>query len=444
MFATENLVPQAVEESSGQTQDPVAPDISSVARAASVYSAAVEGELNPDELEAIQILAEKVRTAVSEFLDQPDLKSAENVSDVVVSNPEMVQGLTVRVERAVSEVLILPATESEIADNTNPPVIEKVPAPEDLISLERISQGVLSNDSTVLEETQESPTGDFRVAPAAPAGQNLPVQGNVQVEASDDTVVAVNLRNRVNSVPTALPNVPAVEDATAEHLENDSSVLSLQESVNRPKPVAINQEQTTATDNVPGVNPVSTDEALQIESPAPATIPQRGSADPSPILSSPKVPVAGTPPNLPNAQTQKVEAETPVTDPVSPVNSVRDAEVTPSDSQERVNGLPEQTVSGQSSFQSPVPQVPSGPIPPNDLFAKETATVNPENIRDRNELVSAIVDSEFASEAKKIFSEPKVIRTVADLADFILERLQEIIAAKQLQQKFSSPRVSDI
>jgi len=67
------------------------------------------------------------------------------------------------------------------------------------------------------------------------------------------------------------------------------------------------------------------------------------------------------------------------------------------------------------------------------LFAQDNATVNLENIRNVNELVNLVVNNEFTSEAKKIFSEPKVIRTVADLADFILERLREIIVTQQQQ-----------
>lgn len=61
--------------------------------------------------------------------------------------------------------------------------------------------------------------------------------------------------------------------------------------------------------------------------------------------------------------------------------------------------------------------------------------MNPENIRNAGELVSSVVENEFAAEAKKIFREPRVIRTVADLADFILERLQEIFVAKQIQKQ---------
>ncbi len=59
-------------------------------------------------------------------------------------------------------------------------------------------------------------------------------------------------------------------------------------------------------------------------------------------------------------------------------------------------------------------------------------------MRDVNALVNSVVENEFTSEAKKIFSQPKVIRTVADLADFILERLREIILTKQLQKQSSS------
>ena len=60
-----------LEDSPDQIQAPVAPDISPVARAASTYSSVVGGELNSDELQAIQDLAGRVRTVVSEFLSNP-------------------------------------------------------------------------------------------------------------------------------------------------------------------------------------------------------------------------------------------------------------------------------------------------------------------------------------------------------------------------------------
>ena len=73
-----------------------------------------------------------------------------------------------------------------------------------------------------------------------------------------------------------------------------------------------------------------------------------------------------------------------------------------------------------------------------------SAAVNPENVRDVNALVNSVVENEFTAEAKKIFSEPKDIRTVADLADFILERLREIILTKQLQKQMQSEGESGI
>jgi len=123
------------------------------------------------------------------------------------------------------------------------------------------------------------------------------------------------------------------------------------------------------------------------------------------------------------------------------------------DQEQRLEGGQAQTISPEGAIASPEgassqpasgqsnPQPTRGPQPgppqANDLFAQETTAVNPENIRNVNELVNSVVDNEFTSEAKKIFSEPKVIRTVADLVDFILERLREIIAAKQQQSQSS-------
>ena len=77
-----------LEDSPDQIQAPVAPNISPVARADSTCSSMVGGELNSDELQAIQGLAGRVRTVVSEFLSQPGLEQAENAAAAVASNPE--------------------------------------------------------------------------------------------------------------------------------------------------------------------------------------------------------------------------------------------------------------------------------------------------------------------------------------------------------------------
>jgi hypothetical protein len=135
--------------------------------------------------------------------------------------------------------------------------------------------------------------------------------------------------------------------------------------------------------------------------------------------------------------------ETPVSEAGNPVNV---SAPSTNQGQESVGGQaqtvnPEKPIaspegaSNQAASNQPNPQPASSPKPGpaqfSDLFAQDKAAVNPENIRNVNELVNSVVGNEFSAEAKKIFSQPKVIRTVADLADFILERLREIIATQQ-------------
>ncbi len=333
-----NPVPPPIEDSPVQTQDPVTPEISSVARAASAYSAAVGDGLNSDELSAIQDLSGRVRTAVSDFLSQPGLEQAENAATVVASNPEAVQDLTASVEQAVVTTLSLPGIEGEVIANAAPPnenVFEEVPASENFISVERITNGTeLNNPAQVV---------------AGPALVNSRASENTSVE-----------------------------------------------------------------------NPVTAEEGVE--------------------TSSGDFRVAAASPALQNAQAQNAEAVNPVNIPAPSVDQGQGLEggqaktVNPEGAIVSPEGASSQTASGQSNPQ-PTRGPQPGPPQANDLFAQETAAVNPENIRNVNELVNSVVDNEFTSEAKKIFSEPKVIRTVADLADFILERLREIIAAKQQQSQ---------
>ncbi|MEE9258242.1 MAG: hypothetical protein V3U37_01765, partial [Nitrospinaceae bacterium] len=131
----ENTATPQFEGPPEQPQGPVTPNISSVARAASAYSAAVEAGLTPDEMNAIQALAGQVRTAVSEFLSQPGLEQAENAEAVVASNPEAVQQLEASLEQAVVETFSVPEIEDEVivqadlpADPTNEEVPVAVPA----------------------------------------------------------------------------------------------------------------------------------------------------------------------------------------------------------------------------------------------------------------------------------------------------------------------------
>jgi hypothetical protein len=412
-----NPVPPPFEDSPVQTQDSVTPEISSVARAASAYSAVVGDGLNSDELSAIQDLSGRVRPAVSDFLSQPGLEQAENAATVVASNPDAVQDLTASVEQAVVATLSLPGIEGGVFANAAPPnenVFEEVPA------VERITNGTeLNNPAQVVtvrqalvnshasentsvenpvtaEEGVETSSGDFRVAAASPALQNANAQ-NMEVE---NPVAVEGVSEASNGNFTVVAATPAVQNARAETpVSRPEAVASpQQESVSRPETVAANPQEA---------------------------------------------PVIAASPALQNAQAQNAEAGNPVNIPAPSVDQGQGLEggqaktVNPEGAIVSPEGASSQTASGQSNPQ-PTRGPQPGPPQANDLFAQETAAVNPENIRNVNELVNSVVDNEFTSEAKKIFSEPKVIRTVADLVDFILERLREIIAAKQQQSQSSS------
>jgi hypothetical protein len=455
-----------LEDSPDQIQAPVAPDISPVARAASIYSSVVGGELNSDELQAIQDLAGRVRTVVSEFLSQPGLEQAENAAAAVASNPEAVQELTSSVEQAVLATLDLPMVEGEVIVSAVPPpattdLPANIPALENPISIERITKGAELNNPVVaanpavvdsrasettgvenpvtVEGVPETPRGDFRVTAPSPALQNLPEGETIQVETLEGQPEAV--------------------------------VVPQQEPVSRPEVAATDRQVAPVTVARPAPQNTQANENVQVETPASrgegATPPQQ-----EPVIltetarTSPQTgPVTAQSPASPNVQAgQKTQVETsevvarpesqnapaqntevgnPVALPVSPVDQGRGLEKAPVEIVQSEGVTAPPVEAGSQAAPSPSnPQPASAPpqsglAPSNDLFAQESATVNPENIRDVNELVGSVISSEFTAEAKKIFSEPKVIRTVADLADFILERLQEIIAIKQQQPQSS-------
>ena len=477
-------VPPSVEGSREQIPVPVTPEISTVARAASAYSAAVGDGLNSHELKAIQDLSGKVRTAVSDFLSQPGLEQAENAAAVVASNPEAVQEFTSNVKQAVVDALNLPNSEGEVivhaaSPNANAP--EEVTVPEDFISLERITNGAefisqapvvaaspalqnaqagdharveipvsrpesvaspqqepVSRPETVpaslqeatvipasparvhsraggntsvenpvaVEEGVETSSRDFRITPASPAVQNANVRSGVV----EDSANSVNAPEASNGDFTVTAASPALQNAQAgDHAQVETPV-------SRPESVASPQQE-----------PVSRSETVPV---------------------SPKeTPVVAASPALQNAQAQNAAVRNPNGNPApainqgqrpevaQPVNSEGSVSSPAGVSSPQVSGQPNaEQVPGQSNPQ-PVSVPQPRPAQSSDLFAQENAAVKPENIRNVNELVNSVVDNEFTSEAKKIFSEPKVIRTVADLADFILERLREIIAAQQQQSR---------
>jgi hypothetical protein len=494
--------PLTLEDSPEQNQDPVTPEISPVARAASDYSAAVGDGLNSDELSAIQDLAGRVRTAVSDFLSQPGLEQAENAAAVVVSNPEAVQDLASSVEQAVVETLNLSGPEGEFIVNAIPPnedVLVEIPDSDDLISIERITNGAeLNNEVQVIaanpalvnsrgseninvenpvtvEKVPESSRGDFRVTTASPASQNAPADEGAPVETSASSVVVAPQEsvNRSETVATEQQEVPVT--ASSPELQNapanenaqvgtpasppDVAAVPQQEPVSRPETVATNQKEAPVTVASPiSQQSVPTRENTQVEAPvsrAVATPSQETVSRPETIAANSQgAPVEHpdtAPPNnqqspvtavnraSQNAPAHNAEVGNPVTVPASPPNQGQGLEESPAQainsegSTAPLAGAGNQVAPDPSSPQLESTPPQSGPVQSNDLFAQESAAVNPENIRDVNELVNSVVDNEFTSEAKKIFSEPKVIRTVADLADFILERLQEIIATKQQQ-----------
>ena len=493
--AQENPESSTLEDSPDQVQDPVTPEISSVARAASTYSATVGDGLNSDELNAIQNLAGKVRIAVSEFLSQPGLEQAESATTVVASNPEAVEDLTLRVAQAVDEALSIQAVVDESTVEVSLPsagLPGNIPGRNGFISQERITNGAESNNPVVTAnpaaDVSESSSGDFRVAPADPVLQdtsdlvsipvetpvNRPVEVPQQEPASRPETVAANPveiplipevavpQQQSESRPeTASANQQEVSEVTATRpvLQNTPANTQVQAPVNRPvevpqldpasrpETVAANQQVVSevtvarpALQNVPEntqvqapVNPpvVQQENVNRAEAQEPASRPEISAINPQ------EVPTTVARPQLQNAQPQNVEAETPVVVPApsldvqgSEANSVQTIDPEGTIARPEEVGAP--AVSGQSNSQ-PASNSHPAPAQANDLFAQESGSVNPENVRNVNELVGSVVNNEFTSEAKKIFSEPKVIRTVADLADFILERLQEIIATKQQQ-----------
>jgi hypothetical protein len=480
-----NPVP-ALEGSPEQVQAPVAPEISSVARAASAYSAAVGDGLNSDELSAIQDLAGKVRSAVSDFLSQPGLEQAENAATVVVSNPEAVQDLTESVEQAVVTTLNLPGLKGEVIVNATPPnadLLEEIPAPENQISLERITKGVeFNNPAQVVAASpavQNAQAGEHaRVespvsrpdAVVSPQPESVSRPEKVPANPQETPVIAASpalVRSRA-SENTSVEN-PVTVEAGAETSHGDSRAIPaspalqnanaqsrvVENSVNVANAPATSNRDFTVTAASPALQNAQAGEHARVQTPVSrsdvvASSQQESVRRPETIaINSQETPVIAASPALQNAQAQNAGSGNPVNIPVpSVVQGSEGPQVQPVGSEGTVvppAGASSQAVFGQSHSQqvpdqsnsqpASVPQ--PGPAQFGDLFAQDSAAVNPENIRDVNELVNSVVDNEFASEAKKIFSEPKVIRTVADLADFILERLREIIATNQQQSQSS-------
>ena len=260
--ALESSAPPALEGSPEQAQAPVAPEISSVARAASAYSAAVGDGLNSDELIAIQDLAGKVRSAVSDFLSQPGLEQAENAATVVVSNPEAVQDLTESVEQAVVATLNLPGLKGEVIVNATPPntdALEEIPAPKNQISLERITKGAESNNPA-------------QVVAASPAVQNAQAGEHARVEtpvSRPEPIVSPQPESvsRVETIPASPQETPVIAASPALAHSRANENTSVENPVTVEAGVETSNRDFTVTAASPAVQNAQAGDHARVETP---------------------------------------------------------------------------------------------------------------------------------------------------------------------------------
>ncbi len=404
-----NPAPPPFEALPESGQGPVTPDISSVARAASAYSAAVNNDLNPDEINAIQDLAGQIRSPIADFLNQPGLDQAENPEALAAAHPEAVQDLQAGLEQAIVETFSAPAL---VDDGIVPPDGPHEPTPVTGASLE-------------IPISEERVTHGAEPNPAVPAIAGNPALQNAQARepANVDSPVTVEEPPETSSRDftvgnfTVSPASPAVPDS-------NSRPSRVEEPVAVEGGPEISKGDFTGIATSPALVNLQPVEEAQVENPVsrPETaVPQQTpQSQPGTVATTQQgTPVTAASPALQNAQAgESANVETPVSRP------------------ERVS-----TNSQQTSASQPVRVVAADQEAPvaapsthglRELIS-DSAAVNPENVRDVNALVNSVVENEFTAEAKKIFSEPKGIRTVADLADFILERLREIMLTKQLQ-----------
>jgi len=508
-----NPAPPPFEAPPQSDQEPVTPEISSMARAASAYSAAVNHGLNLDEINAIQDLAGQIRPAIADFLNQPGLEQADNAEAMMVAHPEAVQDLQAGLEQAVAETFSAPAlvddgiVPPEVPHEQTPVAVASVEIP---VSEERVTNGAKPNpaiaaspalvispadknasvdNSVTVEGVPETSEGDFTVIAASPAilnaqardqmNVNNPVTVAVPAEASsrDFTVGNSNVspaspaiqnaqaRDQINvnnPVTVAVPAEASSRDFTVGNSNVSPASPAVANNDSRPsrveEPVAVEGGPENSKGNFTGIAtsparviPQSIEE-VRVENPVsrPETV------------SSPNQEVTASRPETVAANSQQTPAVQPETraapQPSTPVTAASPAlQNAPAAGNTNVatpvsrsdTPTPQPSVQSQSktvaATQQDTPVIPPPSLGLRELIsASASAAVNPENVRDVNALVNSVVENEFTAEANKIFSELKVIRTVADLADFILERLREIILTKQLQKQMQSEGESGI
>ena len=467
-----NPAPPPFEVPPQSDQEPVTPDISSMARAASAYSAAVNHGLNLDEINAIQDLAGQIRPAIADFLNQPGLEQAHNAEAMMVAHPEAVQDLQAGLEQAVVETFSAPAlvddgivspdvpheqtpvavasveipvSEERVTNGAEPnPAVPAIAASPALQNAQAREQANVDNPVTV-EEPSETSSGDFMVgnltvspaSPAVPDSNSRPsrVEEPVEVEGGPE-----NSKGDFTGIATspARVNPQPVEVAQVESPVSRPEVVSTnsqQTSASQPVRVVAADQEAPVTAASPALQNAQASENTNVETPVsrPETFftqSQEVTVSRPETVAGPQqgTPVTAASPALQNAQAgESANVETPVSG---------------SDT-----AVPQQTPASQPGTRVATDQEAPVAAPSTHGLRElisDSAPLNPENVRDVNALVNSVVKNEFTAEAKEIFSEPKVIRTVADLVDFILERLREIILTKQLQKQMQSEGESGI
>jgi hypothetical protein len=314
------------------------------------------------------------------------------------------------------------------------------------------------NTPVTVEAPPETASGDFtvgnsNVSPASPAVANndsrssrveepVAVEGGPENSKGDFTGIAT-------SPARVIPQ--SIEEVRVENPVSRPATVSFpnqEVTAGRPETVAANAQPTPA---VPPETRATTQQSTPVTAASPAL--QNAQAGGNPNVETPvSRPETPAPQHTPQSQPETVAAtqqETPVT-AASP--ALQNAQAGGNPNVETPVSRPERPApqhTPQSQPETVAATQQQGPVAAPSAqglreLISDSAAVNPENVRDVNALVNSVVENEFTAEAKKIFSEPKVIRTVADLVDFILERLREIILTKQLQKQAQSEGESGI
>ena len=131
-------------------------EISSVAQAASTYSQVVEGDLNEDELIAIQKLAANIKPIAREFLSSdPEGLDIEKAVAVLTGNQEVTEEIAMELENTVIETLGLKSFSQTNPGNSVAPDAVSVEAEISGVNVENIRQLPELASATVDAELQK-------------------------------------------------------------------------------------------------------------------------------------------------------------------------------------------------------------------------------------------------------------------------------------------------